>query len=208
MNSIILLSVLFFCGLTLAQNNAAETEVVSETQSCFPDMCKLLQELGAIKENLKAVETRLKESENQILELKSKGATKIAFSAGTGGNVAIGPFNTDTTVIFKNVITNVGNAYNQDTGIFAAPVPGIYYFTFFYHAGGSNRVSLILMKNNQRVVAAYDHQTNHDGADNGGNAVFLQLQQGDQVYVRLGANTHVWGHNEVTTFSGVLMNTL
>ncbi|XP_041841903.1 complement C1q-like protein 3 isoform X2 [Melanotaenia boesemani] len=208
MNSTILLSVLFFCGLTLAQNNAAETEVIRETQSCFPDMCKLLQELGAIKENQKAMETRLKESENQILELKSNGATKIAFSAATGGNGAIGPFSGETTVIYRNVITNVGNAYNQVTGIFVAPVPGIYYFTFFYHAGGSNRVYLALMKNNQDVVTAYDHQTNHDGADNGGNATFLQLQQGDQVYVRLGANTHVWGNNEITTFSGVLLNTL
>ncbi|XP_041841907.1 complement C1q-like protein 4 [Melanotaenia boesemani] len=165
MNSTILLTVLFFCGLTLAQNNAAETEVITETQSCFPDMCKLLQEFGAMKENQKAMETRLKESENQILELKSKG-------------------------------------------IFAAPVPGVYYFTFFYHAGGSKPVSLVLMKNNQDVVTAFDHQTNHDGADNGGNAAFLQLQQGDQVYVRLVANTHVWGNNKMTTFSGVLLYTI
>ncbi|XP_035531678.1 complement C1q tumor necrosis factor-related protein 3-like [Morone saxatilis] len=92
------------------------------------------------------------------------------------------------------------------TGIFAAPVPGIYYFTFFYNAGGSQEVFLILMKNNQDVVSTADRKTSHDDADNGGNAVFLQLQQGDQVYMRLGANTHVWGDNFITTFSGFLVS--
>lgn len=90
------------------------------------------------------------------------------------------------------------------TGIFAAPVPGIYYFTFFYHAGGTHPVSLFLMKNNQIIVTTFDHSTAHDGADNGGNAVFLQLQQGDQVFMRMAANTAVWGNDAITTFSGFL----
>lgn len=91
-------------------------------------------------------------------------------------------------------------------GIFAAPVPGIYYFTFFYHAGGSHPVSLFLMKNNQIIVTTFDHSTVHDGADNGGNAAFLQLQRGDQVFMRMAANTAVWGDHAITTFSGVLVS--
>ncbi len=90
------------------------------------------------------------------------------------------------------------------TGIFVAPVAGLYYFTFFYHAGGERPVGLLLYKNNESVVVTGDHKTTGDGADNGGNAAFLQLQQGDQVYVRLNANTHVWGYSH-TTFSGFLV---
>ncbi|XP_070786198.1 complement C1q-like protein 3 [Enoplosus armatus] len=208
MNLTILLCVSLFCGLTLAQEggNAPETEKTSGTQSCFPDMCDLLREFGAMKEKLGVMETRLKDSENQILELKNKERTMVVFSAGTGGSGAIGPFSTDTTVIYRSVKINIGNAYSQFTGIFAAPVTGIYYFTFFYHAGGGHPVSLNLIKNNQVVVTTYDHRTAHDGADNGGNAAFVQLEQGDQVYVRLGANTHVWGDNDITTFSGFLVN--
>uniref|UniRef100_A0A3Q1JRZ3 C1q domain-containing protein n=1 Tax=Anabas testudineus TaxID=64144 RepID=A0A3Q1JRZ3_ANATE len=106
---------------------------------------------------------------------KTGKTKKVVFSAAISGFGHTGPFNTDTTLIYKTVITNIGNAYNQFTGIFAAPVAGIYNFTFFYHAGGSEVVNLALIKNNQVVVMAYDHKSLQDGADNGGNAVFLQL---------------------------------
>ncbi|XP_047241272.1 complement C1q tumor necrosis factor-related protein 3-like [Girardinichthys multiradiatus] len=168
-------------------------------------MCKFLKEFGAMKEKQKGMETSLKETENQVLELKKKETFKIAFSAATGGGGPIGPFSTTTTIIYRTVITNVGNAYNQHTGIFAAPVAGVYYFTFFYHAGGERIVSLALVKNNEVIMIAYDHKTSHDGADNGGNAAFLQLQQGDQVYMQLSENTHVWGDSQITTFSGALL---
>ncbi|XP_032439975.1 complement C1q tumor necrosis factor-related protein 3-like [Xiphophorus hellerii] len=200
-----------FCGLTLGQNVLPQTEVASETGSCFPDMCKFLKEFGAMKEKQEVMETRQKETENQVLELKKKDASNIAFSAaigGSGSNGHIGPFSTDTTIIYRKLIINVGNAYNQHTGIFAAPVPGIYYFTYFYHAVGTQVVNLSLMKNNEEVVTTYDHKTSHDVADNGGNAAFLQLQQGDQVYMRMHANSHVWQNEHLTTFSGVLLRQL
>ncbi|XP_023202374.1 uncharacterized protein LOC102219930 [Xiphophorus maculatus] len=265
-----------FCGLTLAQNDVNETEISGETKLSFPEMSLLLLELGAVKAKLEAVETKLKETESQVLVLNEKGksletkleeteswgksletklegtesqvlvlnekgksletkleeteswgksletklkktesqvlvlqdkeATKVVFSAGIGGNAAIGPFTTSKTLVYTRVITNLGNAYNQHTGIFVAPVRGIYYFSFFYHAGGYQPVALFLMKNNQIVVLSSDHKTSHDGADNGGNAAFLELQQGDQVYVLLEANRHVWGNIYTTTFSGFLLH--
>uniref|UniRef100_A0A3B5PTS8 Complement C1q-like protein 2 n=1 Tax=Xiphophorus maculatus TaxID=8083 RepID=A0A3B5PTS8_XIPMA len=179
-----------FCGLTLGQEGLPQTEVASEIGSCFPDMCKFLKEFG-------------KSEAFQILVLKEKG--KVAFSVGLPGDTAIGPVNLLTTLVYKRVITNVGNAYNQLTGIFVAPVRGMYYFSFFYHAGGYQPVNLFLMKNNEYILASSDHMTLFDGADNGGNAAFLELQQGDQVYVQLKANTHVWGNSYTTTFSGFLL---
>uniref|UniRef100_A0A3B5L6W2 C1q domain-containing protein n=1 Tax=Xiphophorus couchianus TaxID=32473 RepID=A0A3B5L6W2_9TELE len=190
-----------FCGLTLAQNDVNETEISGETKLCFPEMSLLLLELGAVKAKLEAVEIKLEETESQVLVLN-----KIVFSAGILGNAAIGPFTTSKTLNYTRVITNLGNAYNQHTGIFVAPVRGMYYFSFFYHAGGGHPVVLFLMKNNQVVVECTDHQTSHDAADNGGNAAFLELQQGDQVYVQLEANCEVWGDSYTTTFSGFLLH--
>ncbi|XP_037614175.1 complement C1q tumor necrosis factor-related protein 3-like isoform X4 [Sebastes umbrosus] len=208
MNFTILLIVLLFSDLILAQDvgNANETEISIEIQSCNPDMCGLLREFGAMTEKLRAVETRLKDSETQILELKNKESTKVIFSAATGGGLNnIGPFNTDTTLIYRTVISNIGNAYSPSTGIFVAPVAGVYYFTIFYHASGENYAHLLLYKNNNVTVWTNDHKSSFDTADNGGNAVFLQLQRGDQVFVRMAANTTVWGTDYDTTFSGFLV---
>ncbi|XP_042368447.1 caprin-2-like [Plectropomus leopardus] len=152
-------------------------------------------------------ETKLKDSQNRILKLEEKVRTRVMFSAVTGGgNKAIGPFNTDTTLIYRVVKTNIGNAYSPSTGIFNAPFAGFYYFTIFYHAGGHEPLVLLLYKNHEIVVMTSDHSVSYDSADNGGNAVFLQLQKGDQVYVRLAKNSHVWGSDYHTTFSGFLVS--
>uniref|UniRef100_A0A671XEL5 C1q domain-containing protein n=1 Tax=Sparus aurata TaxID=8175 RepID=A0A671XEL5_SPAAU len=184
--------------------NTAGTEENAGLHSCFPDMCDLLKEFSAMTEKLKAMETRLKESENQITDLKNKERIKVIFSAAKGdGNIDIGPFNTAKTLIYRRVITNIGDAYNRFTGIFVAPVAGVYYFSIFYHAGGRYPASLAIYKNDQVTV-----MTGHNpskSAINGGNAVFLQLQRGDQVFVRLVRNTYVWGSLYHTTFSGFLV---
>lgn len=79
MNFTILLFLSLFCGLILAQDdgNPLETEKTSDTKLCFPDMCDLLKEFNAMREKLEVMETRLKDNENQILELKNKGKIKL-----------------------------------------------------------------------------------------------------------------------------------
>lgn len=89
-------------------------------------------------------------------------------------------------------------------GIFTALVSGVYFFTNFCHSGGVRKTSLHLYKNNEVILHIHDHQS-ADTADNGGNAVFLQLQQGDTVYLRLKANTHVYRSSTLTNFSGFLV---
>ncbi|XP_041646491.1 multimerin-2-like isoform X6 [Cheilinus undulatus] len=171
------------------------------------------KEFGAMKEKLTAVETKLQESESRLreseklcLELNSTAQTKVIFSAVIGGNGQhIGPFDTDTVLIYKTAITNIGNAYNTATGVFTAPVSGVYYFTLFYNAGGEHGTFLILYKNNHVIVTTAGLETNNDPNDNGGNAVFLQLQLGDQVFVKLLQDTHVYGNDYITTFSGFLV---
>ncbi|XP_044198254.1 complement C1q-like protein 4 [Thunnus albacares] len=131
--------------------------------------------------------------------------TMVAFTALAEYGGAHGPFNMDTTLVYNEVITNIGDAYNSCTGIFCAPVAGVYYFTFFYHAGGEHKSRLALMKNCETIVITSDHKSDSDGADNGGNVAFLQLQAGDQVFVHLGANHHLWAAERHTSFSGFLV---
>lgn len=49
-------------------------------------------------------------------DLFSTEATKIIFSATLRGSGHTGPFNTDIILVYKGVITNIGNAYSPVTG--------------------------------------------------------------------------------------------
>ncbi|XP_041842516.1 cerebellin-1-like [Melanotaenia boesemani] len=206
MDLVIFKLILLFCGLSLAQDDFNATEVQAS-----PELNYFLRELEALREKLSSVEirltnseTRLKESQNHVLELQQEGRIKVMFSAALQGNNNVGPFNTETTLTYRSVITNIGNAYNPSTGIFTAPVAGVYYFIFFSHFG-KKQSAVTLFKNGHMITITNDHQSQFDTADNGGNAVLLQLQPGDHVYMRLRVNTHVWAGPQ-TSFSGFLVS--
>uniref|UniRef100_A0A671Q2L2 Cerebellin 17 n=1 Tax=Sinocyclocheilus anshuiensis TaxID=1608454 RepID=A0A671Q2L2_9TELE len=78
-------------------------------------------------------------SENQLEGIKKENA--VAFSADLGIRGDLGPQNTEITLTFNNIFTNIGNNYNPETGLFTAPVKGVYYFRFTA-CGTQNRQSL------------------------------------------------------------------
>uniref|UniRef100_A0A669F9M3 Complement C1q-like protein 3 n=1 Tax=Oreochromis niloticus TaxID=8128 RepID=A0A669F9M3_ORENI len=190
MNLSSLFLILLFCGLTLAQDTV-ETDAMTE-------------KFNSLETKMMNIESKLENYESRILQLEQKERNAVIFSAGIGVDSPFGPFNTDITMIYDTVLVNIGNAYSPVTGIFTAPVSGVYFFTYFCHSGGVRKTSLHLYKNNEVILHIHDHQS-ADAADNGGNAVFLQLQQGDTVYVRLKANSHVYRSSTVTNFSGFLV---
>ncbi|KAJ0041738.1 hypothetical protein NL108_017531 [Boleophthalmus pectinirostris] len=117
-----------------------------------------------------------------------------------------GPFNADTTLVYKYVTTNIGNGYNPVTGIFTAPVKGVYHFQFFAQCC-SHPAEAYLMKNGCGVFMA--HESSEGGSTSAGNAVSLSLDLGDVVYVVLpcGRKLHDNDHHH-NTFSGHLLFTL
>ena len=56
---------------------------------------------------------------SQVQELRSEiEERKVSFSAslGTSEHVTKGPFNTAIPLVYKHIFTNIGNAYNPNTG--------------------------------------------------------------------------------------------
>lgn len=133
-------------------------------------------------------------------------ANKVAFSAAlsASGELRVGPSNDYTTLVYKHVMSNIGNAYNPLTGFFTAPVKGAYYFDFSVAVFGPRRSAALLVKNGVNVVAASEHPAS--GLSGTSNAVILTLKAGDLVSVQLWPTFQVFDNdNHHTTFTGFLL---
>ncbi|XP_076147378.1 cerebellin-4-like [Alosa pseudoharengus] len=157
-------------------------------------------------EELKVSLTALK---CQLEEQKKTGSTcnteKVAFGAALGPDGNRGPFGNDITLVYKVVFANVGNAYSPTTGIFTAPVKGVYYFSFSGHNVSSRGMGLRLFKNDKQTVTVYNHPagSRFETATNGMN---LELEKGDQVCMKLRANSWIYDNaNDHSTFIGQLL---
>ncbi|XP_062374917.1 complement C1q tumor necrosis factor-related protein 4-like [Sardina pilchardus] len=125
--------------------------------------------------------------------------------SGFGG---IGPFSTEDTLVHGNVLTNVGQTYDSTTGVFAAPVKGVYFFTFTTYSWVREAdIGVKLMKNNEEVLLVWEWQDKGDNEDYASNSVLLELEVGDKVYMRLPKGYQVAASkiSNIHTFSGFLL---
>ncbi|XP_013993628.2 complement C1q-like protein 2 [Salmo salar] len=155
-----------------------------------------------------AVLSRVTSTEREVEKLQRENAErpKVAFSTSLGKTGHLGQFNTATTVVYKNIFTNTGGHYNQATGIFTAPVRGVYHFSFTIGDFLQSTVmGLSLFKNEQQIIHSGevgDHQQFRYAS----NAVILQLEVGDVIFMQLPANYRIYDDsNHRNTFNGILL---
>ncbi|CAM4570683.1 unnamed protein product [Leuciscus chuanchicus] len=199
--------------------NRELTATVTEQKTIIRELTATVTEQ---KTNIRALETQqtlileeLNKKNDEIsnitlgqVELRKEFRDReIAFSASlmqSSSGDYIGPFTTDITLTYRNVFTNIGNAYNPITGVFIAPLKGAYMFRVSVYGHGGTAASVSIVKNGERVVAAHEHQAK-DGL-NSSNGVVLILEVGDVVYVSLWSGRRICeNQNNHNTFSGFLL---
>ncbi|XP_049319365.1 uncharacterized protein LOC125780956 isoform X25 [Astyanax mexicanus] len=150
----------------------------------------------------------LKTSLNNEVEIlkKENQERKVVFSASLSGGEGAnhGPYSIDVTLVYKHVFINIGNAYNPVTGIFTAPVRGVYEFKIYAFGHGGRSVSVSLQKNGHHVTGAHVYQQPNDA--NSSNGVSLLLEVGDVVCVKIRANAWIYDSlTRLSTFSGQML---
>uniref|UniRef100_A0AAY5EAA3 C1q domain-containing protein n=1 Tax=Electrophorus electricus TaxID=8005 RepID=A0AAY5EAA3_ELEEL len=193
--------VTFLCLLSHSSSQGAGGE---DTTSPHLDVTT---ELVNLRDRITEIRMELRYMEKENAGNTSIKKSQVAFSASLADSV--GPFNVDSTIVYPKVITNVGQAYNLFTGIFTAPVRGIYYIGFTACGNAdSNAMALNLYKNSDLLTNLAKYSNGYMTYFSGG--VTVQLEAGDVVYTQLPANSKLYDDhiNNRTVFSGFLVITV
>ncbi|XP_062620906.1 complement C1q-like protein 3 [Saccostrea cucullata] len=111
----------------------------------------------------------------------SRGNT-VAFSAQLPGNLKnVKPFE---TIKYSSVTLNPGNHYNGKTGVFTAPSPGIYYFSWTILASAKQPFNTAIVVNDSKRWKAYNYcNPSPLRQQMCSKSVLVQLSTADQVWI-------------------------
>ncbi|XP_055021862.1 uncharacterized protein LOC129412338 [Boleophthalmus pectinirostris] len=194
---------------TLKQQQEQAAKLIEQEAKLRELKTRDVETLKQQQQGLTAQVQELQKQTSEVEPIKEQlKVGQVAFSAAlmASGSGDIGPFNTLTNLVFRHVVSNIGNAYSPNTGFFTAPVRGAYHFEFYIGALGhsSHGSSVVLVKNGEHTFSSYEHQTN--GYGTGANGVTLLLEVGDVVFLRQWENTRIYyNQNHHSTFSGRLL---
>ncbi|XP_052069138.1 complement C1q tumor necrosis factor-related protein 3-like [Mytilus californianus] len=111
------------------------------------------------------------------------------------------------TLIFNSVITNIGNAYNQYSGIFTAPSSGMYVLSYTITADSGASIPVEIVKNAD-VIGSLLTRAYGSYRQSVSSTVVVNMNAGDVCYVRTsgsGATTagSIYSRTEArTSFTG------
>ncbi|KAJ4922730.1 hypothetical protein JOQ06_004008 [Pogonophryne albipinna] len=110
-------------------------------------------------------------------------------------------------ILFNDVLVNQGSAYSNDSGVFIAPVTGIYQFVFAAQLCRGNHNNIWYFMVNGKQGASCHAQVS--GSDTTLSTCYCleDLKKGDPVWMKQLSGTCAWAStsSKTITFSGVLL---
>ncbi|XP_052093326.1 complement C1q-like protein 3 [Mytilus californianus] len=107
-------------------------------------------------------------------------------------------------VKFDDVRVNRVNGYQPSTGIFTAPMSGLYAFNAILYAETGNKFGYQLNKNDRMYVNGYTSDANYGSQT---TSVIIELKKGDQVYIKhRHRNTENIAGHQYSYFSGYFLH--
>ncbi|KAF4117544.1 hypothetical protein G5714_002097 [Onychostoma macrolepis] len=186
----------------LRTENTAQTKRLEDTKIKMDELLKENEAQAKELETMRGTTNDVKYKMDDLI--KQNEVSKVAFSVSLSSSN--GPHSSLHTLMYKHIFLNTGEAYDANTGIFTAPMKGVYAFRVFSKAYGSQDKAVVagLFRNGQHEISTYARQ---DGGFIGSsNGVSLLLEKGDQIYVNLYPGYWIFDNeHHHSTFSGHLL---
>lgn len=160
-------------------------------------------ETKEFQSQLNSVKSEVQLLGNSVASVVRKQGHQVAFSAQVSPSYAdLEPWQ---TILFKNILTNIGNGLSATTGDFTATIPGVYVF-FVHIMGKEGNMEVCLRVNGNKKLLLYTSLGRKFGLDS--NMLVVRLKQNDKVHVaKHGAygSRPFYVHHAWSTFSGFLL---
>ncbi|XP_060559857.1 cerebellin-3-like [Ruditapes philippinarum] len=133
----------------------------------------------------------------------SDGLGRVAFHAtidkNTGYPYAVSHLTVGQVIVFDQEKVNIGSGYHRSTGLFIAPLPGVYMFSASVMTKGE--IQLNIVKNGVPTAGMFASDRQQ-----GSVTMVTELQVGDEILVRVQSpnDAYIWG-DRLTSFCGFLI---
>ncbi|KAL4237578.1 hypothetical protein ACF0H5_002292 [Mactra antiquata] len=206
------LNVLILCCLLgLLRSELTDVMEPGQCLSKFDYDYKVLQTLVRLEKEILESRNKVKDLEQTIEEMKSKIQDRrpSAFMAQLSNHMKDPTIN--TVVVFDAVITNIGNDYKPQSGMFIAPSKGIYSFNLVASStikARGHMLHLFMMHNDEMIGYIFLDSNDVHSIIRSTSAV-VDMNPGDVIFVKIGnrrGTASLYGTHFHTHLSGFRIN--
>ena len=128
---------------------------------------------------------------------------KVAFTVQLSAHT---DFDKHHVIKFDHVISNHGNGYSPNTGVFRAPLPGTYVFSLTLMSRSKGKyVHANMMKNGTILGRVFAGDQASGWPDTGAVTVVVDLEKDDDVFVQEYYGNAAFHGDKFCTFTGFLL---